>query len=180
MKCKRGVLATPIVRQDKSARVWLGFSEELRTRIFSDNHARRVRVDNASVTAIKREERRIAKLVSEKLALLAEHYGALRNGRPNWRVLATKLAQEMVPGLRVIDETPKRGRPRTQHRSLYHDVLAKQRKRKRTLPEVLKSLTLRGEPYAGAEIESLKTRFYRERKQWEANASRLRRQEKKK
>jgi hypothetical protein len=178
MKFARGILAEPIIREDKAAREWLDFPKEWRTAILG-NDARRERQDVAERRAIAAEDRRVKKLTDDKLNLLASHFGASKGGRTDWRLLATKLAQEIVPGFSILDSDPKKGRPRdqdgvrvfkgplpTKYRSLWHDVRAEMRKQKGPVTRTLDALVKRkGSPWYGMDAPSLRKRFYDEKRE---------------
>ena len=116
MKIKfTGPLAEPIYREDWDDRSWLEFSDWARTEVAGDM-AKRERWDAASRARIAAEEARIAGVKAEKLALLASQFEAVdARGQPDWRVLAERLAEVMVPGLQVRHKSPfdpKPGRPK--------------------------------------------------------------------
>ena len=116
MKIKfTGPLAEPIYREDWDDRSWLEFSDGARTKVAGDM-AKRERWDAASRARIAAEEARIAGVKAEKLALLASQVEAVdARGEPDWRKLAERLAEVMVPGLQVRHKSPfdpKPGRPK--------------------------------------------------------------------
>lgn len=57
-------------------------------------------------------EKRLEELRLEKLIKLMEHYKIKPPEKSPWYMLAHRLACDFVPGMRVVDSLPRRGRPR--------------------------------------------------------------------
>jgi hypothetical protein len=93
-------------------------------------------------TADEAAETRISKLI--KLRRLFEFYRIEADPKRNWAALALALAEQHVPGFRVVHARPKRGRPRTWKAGLdddlVRDVASLKGQRKITTADAIKQL----------------------------------------
>ena len=177
MKIKfNGPLAEPIYREDWDDRSWLEFSEGARTKVAGDM-AKRERWDAASRAQIAAEERRIAAVKAEKLALLASQVEALdARGEPDWRVLAERLAEDVVPGLRVLDKTPfdpKPGRLKGKKALLVRIVEQLRRDEGLSIFAACCELSKRPGPWHKAKPRSLEQRYHEGMREWRQQRQRL-------
>jgi hypothetical protein len=164
-----GPLAEPIYREDWYDRSWLEFSEGARTEVAGDV-GERERWDAASRAQIAAEERRIAAVKAEKLALLASELEALdARGEPDWRVLAERLAVDVVPGLMVLDKPPfglKPGRPKSKKALLVRVVDQLRRDEGLSIFAACCELSKRPGHWHKAKPRSLEQRYHEGMREW--------------
>ena len=179
MKIKfTGPLAEPIYREDWDDRSWLEFSDWARTKVAGDM-AKRERWDAASRARIAAEEARIAGVKAEKLALLASQFEAVdARGQPDWRVLAERLAEVMVPGLQVRHKSPfdpKPGRPKGNKTLLAMVVEQLRRNERLSIFAACCELSKRPGHWHKANPRSLEQRYNEGMREWKQQRQRLRR-----
>ena len=121
-----GTLGEPIYRADWHERRWLSYPGEWRADVVDLDAIELARWDEAAHARINLEEERLKRVVEEKMILLATHFEALdQDGRPDWRLLAERLAEATVPGLSIRDKTPfdpKPGRPKSNKALLGREI----------------------------------------------------------
>jgi hypothetical protein len=149
-----GALRKPIIRTDSAARLWLSMSEHL-----MDDPIRRERQDQLEREAIEEEDSRIESVRSKKMRLVAERLSVVSDGQIDWRALALKLAETFVPGLTVLEEAPRRGRPRGDKGAIYVAVYNKlQEGRHTSVKSACRALAKKGR-WKGRNHETLAARY---------------------
>jgi hypothetical protein len=101
--------------------------------------------------------------LSKKIDVLAEYYGAVTDGRVDWRLLAIKLAFAHVPGLTTLEETPRRrGRPGKGifNFDLYAAVLDILDEGEPSVANACRILCKRPGQWKGANPDSIEARFH--------------------
>jgi len=121
-------------------------------------------VRNKEARSRSREDRRVKQIQADRLAQLAKHHGAFKNGRVRWRDLATALGALQFPALRIQDGVPMPEGTIADHRynQLWLDVHGELQEGKLTkVAAVLRDLVRqKGGRWYGQNPDSLRQRLH--------------------
>jgi hypothetical protein len=158
-----GPLAEPIARKDWFYRLLVSIAGARPT----ERWKQRTR------EVVVRENERITRLKEERMFMLAEQLGAVRDGAPDWRLLAERLAEEFVPGLRV-EKYPTRGRgkPKQEFYALVRDVSECIAQNGGSVQAACHELTKMPGRWKGKDACTLERRYFEWLKDWDEEQKR--------
>jgi hypothetical protein len=112
-------------------------------------------------------QKRLEELRLNKLIDLLQHYGKAPPEKYPWYMLAYRLACDFVPGMKVINRLPRRGRPRQRwgielEYRLYDEIEAIKAERPRTSTSAAIELARERNPndWGRYQPKTLETRYY--------------------